>query len=246
MSTQTIITTLNDDYFQHYSRQKLLGYLNRVQKWAFNHDCAQTTFLNWADPSFPCPILVTTAGKLGKYYMNATTLVDSTGAAISLTKGIYPLTIRKVRRVFEQIPTVTNKIFYGQDFVWSGLNPAYSNRLASLIYEEVPGYPIDKTDIEGAHFIFVEDPTTTSAMYYVEAFYTPPELSAETIPLCMDSDRWFEMIVDGVGAIIEDIENGNSNKFQVFAKYWLPKWRNSMNEGLDQSRPRQIPIRECG
>lgn len=250
MSTQTIITTLNDDYHQSYSRSKLLGYLNRVQKWAFNHDCAQTTFLNWADTEFPAPILLTTAEKLGKYYMTASDLVNSAGTAISLTKNGYAIGIRKVARVFQEA-TLANTVnytkqFYGSDFPWLGINPYWSKSLVGRVFQEMPGAPFDKSDAEGAHFIFAEDPGTTTDKYYVECYYSPIDLTSESIPLCIDSDKWMEMLIDGVNAIVEDVENGGSNRFQSFVKYWLPKWKSGMNDGMGHWKPMQIPIRECG
>jgi hypothetical protein len=250
VSTQNLITTLKDDYFPTYGRTKLLGYVNRIQKWAFNNNCSQTVFLNTSDAIFPLPILKTTAGKLGKYYMTDTDLVDSSGNSVSILKNGYTISIRKIARLFQEA-SLSNTVnysrkFYGSDFSWIGENPHWGKLLSGVTYQEIPGMSFDKSDIEGAHFVFGEDPGTTTNEIYVECYYSPVDLTSESIPLCMDSDRWFEMIVDGVNAIVEDIENGGTNRFQSFAKFWLPKWKNNMNEGEGQWKPMQIPIRECG
>lgn len=233
MSTQSLLSTLEDDYFSGYGRTQLLSYINRVQKWAFSHDCAQTMFINPADADYPYPFLNTTAAKLGPYYMDATSLANSAGTALALTQAGYPFTIRRVSEVFVRPGAVDGPAF------------AYGKR---RLQDEQPVavHAVDYSDIEAAHVTFHSDPDDTTDYYCVRAFKNAIPLTSELIPMSLDSDKWFEMLVEGVNAIVEDIENGGTNRFQMFTRYWLPKWKGSMNDHAGQSKAMTIPVRKAG
>jgi hypothetical protein len=233
VSTQSLLSTLEDDYFQGYGRIKLLSYVDRVQKWAFSHDCAQTSFLNPADPDYPHPFINTEAGKLGPYYMDATSLADSEGNPLTLERGGYPFTLRRAAYIYVRPGEAAGPAF------------AYGKRRLHA-RQHVAIHAVDGSDVETAHVAFESDPGDTTNYYCVRAFMNAIPLTAETIPMSLDSNKWFEMLVEGVNAIVEDIENGGTNRFQMFTRYWLPKWKGSMNDLAGEVVPATIPIRRVG
>lgn len=250
VSTQSLVTTLKDDYCQDFSRTKILAYLDRAQRGLFNQDAAQMVWLNSSDDEFPLPILQTTEGTLS-YEISAANLVDSDGDAVTLTIGGYTVVPRKLRPatgVFIQSAGVSNysKSFSGERFDWAGVNSLWAKKLNKLRFYSVPGIPYARTDIRGCTFQFAEDPGTTTDMYYVEFYVAPVSLTSESIPLSLEGDEWEEALIDGVVGYVEDVQNGRSERLQRFMSYWRPRFRNAMNAGMSQRKPMQMPIRECG
>jgi hypothetical protein len=254
MNTQQLVSQLKEDFAPGYARTKLLAYIERAQNEMFNNDCAQMVFMNKSDPAFPIPILSTTATVL-KYTPSASNLVDSNGSAISLTVGGYAVSIRRIIRVFIEDSanlTTYDKKFIGSDFVWAGVNENWSKRTSDSLYSEIPMQPFDKINSEDAHLVFVEDPGTHTDKYYLEAYYGPISLDSEDIPLSVDGDKWCEAFIKACRGYIEESRNGRSELLDgpantgSFRYYWIPKFRNSMNAGIQRRSPYIFPTRECG
>lgn len=249
MTTSELITTIIDDYANGYSRTKILGYLNRCQKMLFNNDCAMTTFLNASDPEFPIPFLSTTAGQLS-YDLSTASLVDSAGAAVSVAVGGHAVNARRVKEVFLKsgvgMFTDPNRTFYGDSFTWSGMCSAWFGKLYNFAFYRVPVILFDKTEHSGARIQFAEDPGTHADRYYIEFYHEPIDLTAETIDLSVNGSEWEQALIDGVVGIIEDVENGESKRYEKFQTYWMDKFKRKFNAGMESRRPLQISARECG
>lgn len=253
MNTQQLVSVLKEDFAPGYSRTRLLSYIERAQNEMFNEDCAQMLFLNKSDDSFPIPILSTTAGTL-KYTPSASNLVDSDGNAISLTVGGYSVSIRRIVRIFIQVSSLStsyNNTFIGRTFDWAGINDNWSRKIYNIRYREVPMQPFDKTNAEDAHLVFVEDPETHTDKYYIEFYYGPISLDSEQIDLSVDGSKWAEAFIKAVRGYIEESRNGRSelldgpSKTGSFRRYWIPKFRNSANSGVQMRRPYVFETREC-
>lgn len=253
MSTQTLVSWIKEDFAPAHSRTKILQYVDRAQNEMFNQDCAQMTFLNHSDDEFPVPILSTTADTLN-YTPSASNLVDSDGNAITLAVNGYSVSVRKIKRIFMQVSSLTtsyDNTFIGRTFDWAGINDNWSKKIYKVRYREVPTQPFDKTDNEDAHLTFIEDPGTHTDRYYIEFYYGPVDLTSESIPMSIDSDKWAEAIFKAVRGYIEESLNGRSDLLDgdrrtgSFRNYWLPKFRNSMNSGMEQKRPFVFETREA-
>lgn len=253
-STQELVSIIKSDFASDVSRVRILSYLNRAQRELFNSDCAQMLFYNDSDPAFPFPLIKTTAGQLG-YNIDGTTLVNSVGAAISLTKtdsngNARAVVCRKINHIFLMVNALEasnyNKKFYGEQFTLSGLNAYWSTRLYKCSFYEVPGNIINRTEYSPARFIFEEDPGTYSGKYFIEFYYGCPDLSAETVPLSIDADQWGEALICGVCGYIEQWRNGKTDRLAELRSYWKPRFRDSINSVMAQRTPQQMPVRSCG
>lgn len=248
-STRELVATIKEDYAPDWSRQKILRFLDRAQRVMMKTDCAQTVWLNEDDEAFPFPVFATTAGTLS-YDMSAANLVDSSGNPITPTVGGYEVKIRRIRHIFVAVGSLTSsnydRKFFGEQFSLTGINPYWSQRLYRLSYYKVPGDIRDKSGLNPyPRFIFHEDPGDYSDRFYAECFYDPVPLTTEDIPLSIDGDQWEDAIIDGVVGMIEDVENGRSERLDRFRRYWLKKFTGYMNDHDNERRPHQMPIREC-
>jgi hypothetical protein len=253
MNTQQLVSLIKEDFAPGYARTKILSYITRAQNELFNNDCAQTKFINGNDDSFPVPILSTTAGTL-KYTPSASNLVDSGGDPISLAINGYDVDIRRIARVFinvSNIPSAYDNIFIGRTFDWAGINNNWSRRVYDIRYQEVPAIFYDYSLAEDAYLVFAEDPGTHTDKYYIEFYYFPIDLDSESIPLTIDSGKWTEAIIRAVRGYIEESRNGRSELLDgsantgSFRNYWIPKFRNNMNAGIEQKSPYVFGTREC-
>ena len=254
MLTRELVSWIKEDFAPGYAREKILGYIGRAQNEIFGSNCAQTTFTNPSDPVFPIPFLVTTAEKLD-YTPSASNLVDSDGNAISLEVNGYTVGIRKIKRVFmnvSSLSTAYDNIFLGRTFDWAGMNVHWSRRYFSVKYREIPCIIYDKTALMDAHIVFAEDPGTYTDRYYIEWYFGPVDLDSENIPCSFDTDQFAEAVFKAVRGYMEESKNGRSDLLDGpyetggFRKYWIPKIRNQLNGGMTQRKPFQFPTREAG
>lgn len=253
MNTQQLVTLLKNDFAAGYSRTTILEYIKRAQNEMFNSDCAQMLFLNKSDKSFPVPILSTTDEVL-KYIPSASNLVDSEGNAIALTVNGYTVSVRRIVRIFieDSATTITsNNKFYGREFEWSGINRNYYRNTNTVSYSEMPISVYDKTNVEDAHLVFVENPGTHTDKYYIEFYYGPVSLDSESSLLSVDGDKWTEAFIKAIRGYIEESRNGRSECLDgpantgSFRRYWLPRFRNSANAGVEMKRPYVFDTRHC-
>ena len=251
LSTSQIVSLLRDDFAHDVSRIKLLSYLDRAQKELFNTDCAQTLFFNSGDKTFPWPVINTVAGQLS-YDMVAANLLDS-------AQGAYPLTIlgkdgatrtidiRRIKSVFVMVNSTALSLYnYGERIIVAGLNPYWMQYTSSMMFYSIPGEIYDRTANQNARFQFNNDPGTHNNLYYCEFYYAPFDLTSESIPLCIDSDLWFEALSDGVRGYLEAVSNGTSPLLDKFRGYWKKRFIGAMNDPMAQRKPLQMQIRKYG
>lgn len=253
MLTRVMISQIKEDILPGFSRTKILKYLDWAQNEIFG-ECAQTIFLNKSDDTFPLPILSTTDGTLN-YVPSASNLVDSDGNAVSLTWNGYTVEITRIRRVFHQVTSKMvaydkNKVFTGKDFIWSMVNPYYS--YYTKTYQEEPGIPEGRSEAGGANFTFLQNPGTHTDKFYIEMYFAPPELTAESINMSIDTDKFAQAFFTACQGYAERSRNGRSDlldgpaRVGSFRKYWIPRMRGWLNKGSTQKRAYQFPTREAG
>lgn len=244
---------LKEDFAPGYANLKLLSYIERAQNEMFSTDSAQMLFFNKSDTSFPVPILVTTNEVLG-YTPSASNLVDSDGSAISLTVGGRDVSIRKINRVFikdTKFSTTYNSRYGGKSYLWSGRS-SYWNRENDITYSEMPIQLYEKSNLADANLVFAENPGASTDKYYIEFYYGAVSLDSEQIPLSVDGDKWAEAFIAAVRGYIEASRNGRSDMLDgdartgSFRRYWIPKFRASMNSRKDKLRSLRMETRECG
>jgi len=248
MSTvQSLITTIQDDYAPKIGRTLLLGYVNRAVQALTGQNCAQMTFYNTSDDTFPFPILSTTAGTL-EYEITAANLVDSDGSAVTLTVGGTTVAIRNVKRLFVSTSvSKTNQYtptFRGDALTLHGVNPYWKSRVYSNSYQKVVGLLFDKTETQAAKFVFMEDPGTETDLYYVEAYWQHPTVDSESDTLLIDQQQWEMALIDGVVGYIEDFQHGESRRLEKFQTYWKKKFAGEMNDGFAERRSNRFRYRE--
>ena len=248
MSTvQSLVTTIQDDYAPKIGRTLLLGYINRAVQVLTGQDCAQTTYYNTSDDSFPFPYISTTTGTL-EYEMTSSNLVDSDGATVSPAINGTTVAIRRVKRVIVSGTTMRtqqyNPNFRGESINLTGINPYWKSRLYYDNYQKVVGMPMDKTENQAAKWIFAEDPGTETDVYLAECFWEHPTVDAESDTLLIDQQRWEQALIDGAVGYIEDFQHGESRRLEKFQTYWKKQFCGDMNIGFDSRRPRRFLHRE--
>jgi hypothetical protein len=139
-----------------------------------------------------------------------------------------------------------NRVFYGEQFSWAGLNDIWARRLYRVAFYRIPVMLRDKTDAAGATITFVEDPGTSTNKYYVEFYKEATQLTSEAIPLSVDGNVWDQALIDGAVGLIEDAENGESRRLEKFQTFWLKQFTRSFNYGMESRKPIEIDTRECG
>jgi len=248
-NTRELLGIIKEDYAQDWSFPKLLEFLDRAQRSLMMTDCAQTIWFNNSDPTFPFPILKTVAGQLS-YNIDSTTLVDSTGAALTPSIGGYNVKIRRVRHVFIMVSDLTSsnydKKFYGEQFSVVGLNQYWSQRLYRVDYFKVPCDIREASGLKTSPQVtFFEDPGTHSDKYLIELFCNPVPLTTPDIPLSLDGDRWEMALIDGVVGYIEDVENGKSERLDKFNTIHKREFMNEGNSHEDERSEPQMKQRHC-
>jgi hypothetical protein len=248
-TTQEFVTTIIDDFAPQLSVAAALAYLNRAHKRMVNQDCAQNEYLNPLDPTFPYPLLNTTAGTLS-YDIAYPNLLDSTGAVLATEKNGQTVSIRRIVRIFTSSGALGesfySKKFRGEQIGLITVNPYWGSKYMTTWYYEVVGQQYDLTNGTAARWQFAEDPGTHTNIYYVQAYIAAPELYSISTPLFLDGDVWEEALLDGAVGYWEDVLHGNIERLKKFQTYWLPKFCNQSNYNSRTWTPLQMNVRECG
>ena len=246
LNTRELVSVINNDYAPSWSREKILYFLDRALRDVYNHDCAQTVFLNSSDDTFPIPFLSTTDGTL-EYIPSASNLLDSDGSAVSLEWNGYTVVPRRIRRVFVQtgnISTTYDNKFIGRDFDWFGINNSWA-RTERISFQEVPGVLYNQSGIQNARVVFAENPGTHTDKFYIEFYIGPVPLSSESIPMSIDADTFEMELINVVMGYIEDARNGSSQRLDKWRLVDKPRIRSSLNAGAQQRKPYVFPTREA-
>jgi len=221
MSTKSLI-----DYIKPrakgWSRNSILSLIQEGQDMFFDYDSAYMHFVSTDNKGYP-PYLLTTADT---YRYN----VVSANLSATLTKTIggtdYDVRCREVVRVLvdTSVDYDYNRTWVGEPFVWTFSNP-YRTDTDRTMMAQIPINQSPALEDTSAYIEFLEDPGTSTEIYFIDFLWEPPRLTAETIPLVVP--KLYEIALrDYVIGTIQLDENGKqSDRLTKFEQYWIPKFR---------------------
>lgn len=251
LSTQELASEIKLYYAPEWDREVIVEFIRKAQLRLCLLDSRVMVFWNRSDPLFPIPFLETTAGQLsyevGNNGSGATGLLDSDGneVLLELTREgtAYPVMARRIRNLFRErtrwagptaaIP-VTDQWFYD------------ARQMAPDRFTSMEFVPDDMEGTDNAKVTFLEDPGTTTNVYFCSFYFTPIDLLSDAVPLTIDGDQWRQELIDGSVGYIEDIENGDSKRLARFEKDGTKKFINHNAELTRHYRPQKMRRRLAG
>jgi len=87
---------------------------------------------------------------------------------------------------------------------------------------------------------FNSPPNRFDVPYFVEFYFTPPDLTSENSPVIIDLNKWQDTLVKGAVAYYEDLVNGQSEKKIVFEKDDCKNFLDDGNEGSENETPERF------
>lgn len=245
VSTKELIFRIQDDYAKGVSVDKLLVYLDSVQRKMFLNNSVRSIYLNGSDPTFPYPILETQEGVL-EYEITTDSFVDSLGNPITVSVDGITLDVAEVVEVFRNGEYHTYSD-YGRTTY--GRQTSRTKKVFGKDFDVVPVRIQPRTFTSPPKITFQSDPKTKSPdngstdVYFVEVSVTPRKLTSIEIPLSVDTDKWEDMLIDGVVGEIQKVLYGESKVAQKFETEWLPRFRGACNKALNDWEPIEITRR---
>jgi len=237
VNTSQWVTFIKDKFAQDWSRANILDQLNIVNHILFDHDCDQA-ILHVDNSDFPVPYLKTTSGVIEYDVID-----DNLSHPITLN-GV-STTCRAVRDLFIKRDTqydVTHRNEYQRErFQYSSLSPWYTH---GALFERVPARFIPRRGTTAAKVIFPENPGTYTDRYFIEMWVNAIDLTSESIPLAINTNEFFDTILNGVVGLIELSEHGESKRYDTFINKNCHEFWAKSNKG-SENKPLQIARREC-
>lgn len=229
LSTVELIAGIQEDYANSFSVERLVRYLDRVQRMVFLDDTWAMEYYNTADAEFPYAILPTVDGQLS-YEITDGVLTDSTETPLNITFEGRSVDVSKVLYVFKNgciTTTPSSRRGYG---VADSLPDQNTLNLRGVEYEKAICRLTERTPNSNPTITFRENPKDTTNQYYVGLAIVPPRVLSKSSTLVLNIDKWERALIDGVVGECELAVNGESKKAEKFLSYWIPKIRNSYNE----------------
>jgi len=233
LTTVELIAGIKDDYANSFTVEKLVRYLDRVQRMVFLDDTWAMEYYNNDDTEFPYPILPTVDGQLS-YTIDDGVLTDSAGNALDITFEGKPVEVSKVVNVFRNGTSFT-QLHTTRGYGMLSRGP--DNNLVSIRgekYHKAVCRLTEKTPSSNPTITFVDNPFKTTDEYYVTLAIVPPKISSKSSPMVLNIDKWERALIDGVVGECELSVNGESKRADKFLNYWIPKIRNSYNESMGE------------
>ena len=114
------------------------------------------------------------------------------------------------------------------------------------VYESDEGNPADcialpATQNSGAVIRFYSNPGTGT--YYMRVYKKPTPISSESIQLEIPDGMIVTHFQEGVLALIEQSENGKSDRFQIFTNTKLKEIRNALNRSVYKTEGYEKPLK---
>ena len=228
-TTKQVISMIRD-YMPEVSEIRAREYLTRAYLTLVNTDTNQTIFmLNTGDIPFPTLVL----GTSKEYILNATNLLDSLGNPIDLTVNGIPVTVRKVKSVFEKGQNGSPYAPYGYEY---GAN--------TEVFCTVPVQSVSQMGNTPAKITFTGDLPTNEC--YIEFWYAPRPLETPFVEMVIDTTLWLDALIDGAVGFYEDQANGNSVRKEKFLREHLKNYKQASTESLRLKIPESFPRRALG
>lgn len=246
----TLITEVKNRYAPDWTRTDILGFFDEAQKHLCLNDSRAFWFLNPDDPEFPVPLLETTEEQLdyeiGDDGAGGTYLLDSDGndlsVAITRNGTSYPVRIRSVLAIMQKRERWLGPLSSG---------PSLYSRWTYSIVEDPRFLPVDfnvedAVGNDNAKVTFMADPGTTTKTYYILCVHDPIPLTSESTPFTIDAEKWRRELLNGVIGHIEDIERGESRRYDAFLKKAPQRFTQWVGRNTKHVQGSRMPIREVG
>ncbi len=230
MWTTRQVVSMIRGYMPEVSEVMAREYLNWAYLSLVNTDTNQTIFM-LQDGDIPFPTLDLGLNK--KYQLDATTLLDSDGNPLTLAVNGVPVTVRKVKAVFEKGTIYRPYEPFGYEY---GSN--------STIFSEIPVQSIAQMGTTPATITFTGDLPKNDC--YIEFWYTPRPLETPMVEMLIDTDTWLKALIDGAVGFYEDVANGESTRLEKFLKVHIKDYKYESTESLRLKIPASFPRRELG
>jgi len=244
LTTKELVFQFKEDYAKNTSVDKILQYLDKVQRRAFLHNNVATIFLNGSDSHFPYPILETQEGIL-EYTIGKDAFVNFDGTPIVVNVDNVPLEVSEVVEVFKG--SVSSNAYYDYGRVgYNGRAYGREKLIFGRAFEVMPVRIMPRTQDSDPKIIFQRDPKTKVAdgvsedVYYVECSVAPRRITSVEIPLSINTDKWEDMLIDGMLGELQKVLYGESKVAMKFEKEWLPKFAGYCNKNLNDWEPIEI------
>lgn len=249
LTTTELLAGIQQDYADTFSSEKLVRYLDRVQRTIFLDDTFELMYFNHDDPVFPLPILPTVDGQL-TYVIDDGVLVDSDENPINLMWDSYAVEASKVLYVLTDQGYSSSSSYPGASNGWRGYQTDSNVDDNSVIirgrkFRKEPVKLLERTPTNKPRITFSYNPGSTSK-YYIGLAVVPPKISSARTPMSLNVDKWEKALIDGVVGECELAVNGRSERAERFLTYWLPKIRSSYNESMGEFMDTNVSHRRFG
>ena len=251
LTTQELVSELKLYYAPEWDREVIVDFVRKAQLGLCLLDSREMVFWNRSDPLFPIPYLKTESGRLsyevGDYGDGTSGLLDSSGNEVLLEAvrdgQSYPVQARRIRSLFvERAGGVSTARSGSPEDGWY----YHAGQETCQRFSAVEFIPDDMSGTEGAKVTFVSDPGDTEDKYFCSFYFTPVDLLSDTLPLTIDGDQWRQALVDGAVGMIEDIENGRSERLVRYERYWKKKFLNHTAQVVRHYASQKMTRRLCG
>ena len=218
----------------------ILELIQRAQTQLFSSNPLGLRFVPSDNKGFP--FYLKTSNNNYKYLINSTNLASALTVTIGSTD--YAVRANKILRVFVDV-TTTNYSGYmlGDPYEYRFGTPS-SVPTERIWVTDVPIKRFNGNELTAPSIQFFDNPGDSTAKYFVEFTYLPPQLTAITIPL-MVPEEFEDALFDYAIGDIRFLENGVRNEFQDrFENKWKPEFIKDADSGI-QYVDTQTVIREC-
>jgi len=190
---------------------------------------------------FP-PYLYTTVD-VYDYEIKAANL--SCGALSKTINGtVYACLADKVIRVYVDITSLDydyNFRWIGEPILYAELNP-YTTQTTRLIIRQIYVEATHRIDENtNPRVMFVDNPGTTTAKYFIDFTWKPTRLTSEGVPLFVPT-RFESALEDYAVGKIQEAENGGESPLITrFYNFWMTEYKKTMNQGARSHNSQVIP-----
>lgn len=208
--------------------KSILQLIEEGQDEYFDYDADYMVYRGTDNEGWP-PYLLTT---LGTYRYEIT----STNLSATLTKTIggtaYPIRCRRVVEIFVDTSTDYdyNRTWLGRPYI-AGYDNPYRVSNDRIEVAAIPCHNSSALENTAAYIDFIEDPGTSTEIYFCKFVWEPPRLASESVPLTVPKlyETGLRKYVMGT---IQELSSGKSSaQLAEFYNLWVPRFRKEMDLG---------------
>ena len=246
LTTRELIAGIKQDYSISFAPERLVRYLDRIQRDVFLDETFELTYFNGDDPEFPYPILPTVAGQR-TYTIEDGVLTDSQQNPLNITFEGNPADVSRVFYVFSEGrfgDYHTGQRGYGLDYYRED-NQSIMLR-GRQFYKEVVILN-QRTPNSAPTIQFATDPGDSDKRYYVAMGLVPKKIGSIGSPMTLNVDKWERALINGVvGECEKAVNAGESKRANKWESHWIPAIRSSYNQSSEEFYDPTVTRRRFG